>query len=507
MRCIISIFVAVASCGAFSPCRRLVTPRPRSPRSRLRVAARDHGDSAATEPRSPSLAPLDLRVQATASAGLSRRAELPRVLGAIADACAAYGVPLDDASVRCDEAPWRSAALPGVLGRVLLLKVLGVPSDVEADEDDLLTHLKIDASERIDAVLNGGAPVLLAFRPGEDTSTIGDVIEQEVADYGLRDEVDDVCQVEGDGCFVHPYQFNIYSFPSSYIEIDGCEVEDSQGDQHFDTSSILIFDKILDKALRKKLLNIVKGHPEDHAEEDCEWDDVDNGPDPNRWTRGGLVDVLDGDAHESDPDEGSRCWGLTSEAVMEICYNHHPAIAEFESILIKLFPDFIVTRLPEAVLGDIVSPLTANAPTCGDAFAYHIDADPLQVPPSPWADVFGRYPNRRRGQPRFVSCLLYLDAEWDAARWGAPTQFLDPPTGRTYEVFPKPGRCVIMDQDITHRVVAPAAAAGQRPRYSLVLKLVLHPKVEGQDMDLSCGRHNLWPEPTVVGSANRIDPP
>ena len=39
-------------------------------------------------------------------------------------------------------------------------------------------------------------------------------------------------------------------------------------------------------------------------------------------------------------------------------------------------------------------------------------------------------------------------------------------------VRPKSGRAVLMDQDILHRVSAPSSAAGGRPRYSLVWKLV-----------------------------------
>lgn len=31
---------------------------------------------------------------------------------------------------------------------------------------------------------------------------------------------------------------------------------------------------------------------------------------------------------------------------------------------------------------------------------------------APWTDVFGRYYNRVRGKPRFVSLLLYLNDEW-----------------------------------------------------------------------------------------------
>jgi hypothetical protein len=34
------------------------------------------------------------------------------------------------------------------------------------------------------------------------------------------------------------------------------------------------------------------------------------------------------------------------------------------------------------------------------------------------------------------------------------------------------GQHGLLDQDVTHAVVAPARAAGARPRYSLVLKVV-----------------------------------
>jgi hypothetical protein len=276
---------------------------------------------------------------------------------------------------------------------------------------------------------------------------------------------------------------------------------DSPGDLHFDTSSVIVLDNLVSESLRQRLLNVVKGLPEDYANDDDQWNDAEFGPNPDRWERGGLVDIVASDTEQDKDDavDGS-CWGLTPEAIQDLCFNRHSAITEFESTLSQLFTDFTVTRLPEAVFGDSISPLTANAPTNGDSFDYHIDADPLQVPPSPWSDVFGRYPNRSRGKPRFVSCLLYLNEEWEK-EWGAPTRFLDPPTQEEVDIRPKPGRCVVMDQDISHTVVAPNVVAGKRPRYSLVWKLILHPKQVDQDMtDLSCGRS--WPKPQIVGSAN-----
>ena len=505
----------------------------------LHISTRDQ--DATTQKHTPPS--IDISLEAFASSGIHCKSELPHILDTISTVCEEYGMPLKNTNNiiqhQCSELPSTVDSIPGVLGRVLLIKVHGVPVDYDLDENEIFSQLKIDLSERIDMMLSNSEgteyeasnikqqnqPILLAFQTDDgnyddnNTSTaISDAIEKEVLDYSLREGVDDVCQILDDdlsvdsllttdiGCFIHPYQFEINCYPQMVIEIDGDMVQSSMHNAatHFDTSSILVFDKLLDKKLRKRLLNVVQGYPESHSEDDDDWNDIDNGPDPKRWVRGGLMDVVpdDNSLQNDNNDRRGSCWGLSDEAIMDICFGDHPAIAEFESKLSQLFPDFVVSRLPEAVLGECVSPLTANAPTHGDTFDYHIDADPYQVPPSPWADVFGRYPNRQKGKPRFVSCLVYLNDEWDAETFGAPTRFLDPPTKETIDVLPKPGRVVIMDQDISHTVVAPNAEAGKRPRYSLVWKLILHPTEENQDMDLSCGRKSLWPEPVVVGSAN-----
>lgn len=102
------------------------------------------------------------------------------------------------------------------------------------------------------------------------------------------------------------------------------------------------------------------------------------------------------------------------------------------------------------------------------------------------------------GKPRFLSVLLYLNDDWND-ELGAPTQFYDPPTEEVYQVFPRPGRCVMMDQDVTHTVVAPNEIAGVLPRYSLVWKLILHPKEEKQSMKLPSSK-----SPVRIGSANNI---
>jgi len=298
--------------------------------------------------------------------------------------------------------------------------------------------------------------------------------------------------------------------PQQHIQLDGATVVDpATGRPYWDVSSVFVWDDLLlhkTSDLRQRLLDVVLGHaaPNDgDYEEDGgratttdRWNDVTHGPDPRRWVKGGLTDIPELDNSEGGAAAATGAgaagggavgvgggYGLSVEAIEELCFQHHDAIAEFEGILAILFPRFRVTRLPEAVLGASVSPLTANAPVHGQEFQYHIDADPNLAPPSPWTDVFGMYPNRARGKPRFVSCLVYLNDEWDFGKWGAPTRFLDGATHTTYDVHAKPGRVVVMDQDITHTVVAPHAAAGHRPRYSLVWKLILHPTVPRQDME------------------------
>ena len=432
---------------------------------------------------------LDVRLTASRSAGIGQN-ELPSVLKAIAAVCQEFCITFEHSSIQTDPSPLRLESIPGALGRVLLINVSGLPDDVDVDDTEVISQIKVYASEQIDNVLCGDEeskqPILLAFRHEHSNDNLDDIIAKEVSDYGLRDAISEsTMKINSEMMFL----------PSQHIQIDGAFVETIDAPvsrQHFDTSSVIVFDNLVSKDLRKRLLNVVNGIPEEEVDD---WHDVD-GPKPNRWERDSLMDIA-GESMNIEPD--GSCWGLGPDAIRDICFNHHPAVAEFEGTLSQLFSDFTISRLPEAVFGECISPLTANAPTHGDSFDYHIDADPLQVPPSPWADVFGRYPNRSKGKPRFISCLMYLNEFWEPS-WGAPTQFFDPPTLEVVDIMPKSGRCVIMDQDISHTVVAPCSDAGKRPRFSLVWKLILHPKRLNQDMtDLSCGRS--WIDSQVIGSA------
>eukprot|EP00977_Amphora_coffeiformis_P010812 scaffold2536_cov169-Amphora_coffeaeformis.AAC.5 len=314
---------------------------------------------------------------------------------------------------------------------------------------------------------------------------MGSVVEQVVQEGELQISLPQSNDVK------NHHRTDISLTPTAVVQVDGALIQEpGRAEPTWDTSSILVFDGLVHPDLRRRLAQVVGG---DKGLSGC------HDPDPRRWERDGLSDRLDGDDSDPASSSSSSSYGLTYEAIQDLCFQHHDAIQEMETILSDLFPQFMVTRLPEAVFGESVSPLTANAPVAGDTFDYHIDADPYMTPPSLWTDVYGRYPNRSHGKPRFVSFLVYLNDEW-RKEWGGPTRFLDVATDTEYSVTPEPGRCVFMDQDVTHSVTAPVG--GNRPRYSLVWKLVLHPRQANQDMrDLAGGR--AWPEPTLLGSARR----
>ncbi|KAG7342158.1 2OG-Fe(II) oxygenase superfamily-domain containing protein [Nitzschia inconspicua] len=437
-----------------------------------------------------------------ASSGLDQ-AEISSLVGAIEEAyhqAVGVEVPCDTTETRILQDPLTSTLYPGALGRVVL-----VHSNLDEDSIDEFQQILAVTMDPLvyseDATLR--QPVLISVQneipqtsKTSDTACqrlLIDVIQKEVEQYEMAKPLEGTPSTQHlkDASYV----------PSFRVELDGATTTDEYSSKIFwDTSSLLVFDNLVSDDLRRRLLQVTLGTT---TNQDDEWDDNQNGPNPNRWIRGGLMDIPEDDteaAENSDIEQKmTSCWGLTDEAIDDICFQQHEAIAEMEGMLVKLFPQFMVSRLPEAVFGDCVSPLTANAPTAGDQFQFHIDADPYMTPPSPWTDVYGRYPNRLQGKPRFMSCLVYLNEEWKE-EWGGPTRFLDVPTGQCYEVVPRPGRCVLMDQDCSHMVVAPTFAAGQRPRYSLVWKLILHPKTSNQDMtDLSGDRK--WPEPILFGSA------
>ncbi|KAJ1468226.1 hypothetical protein T484DRAFT_1661647, partial [Baffinella frigidus] len=231
-----------------------------------------------------------------------------------------------------------------------------------------------------------------------------------------------------------------------HLELDGAHVfsrlPSGAPAQRWDAGRVVVLDGFLDDALRQALLAQITALP---------WDRV-------------LGDLP----------EQERSMGLTAEGLEALCGGEpSAAVLEVQTRLALLFPHNTVARMSDMVLGDEVPPIVCNAPEAGESFEWHIDADPGDVPPSPWRDRHGMYYNREPGKPRLVSALVYLDDEWPL-EWGGETLFLDPGSATGALVRPAPGRLILMDQDVTHRVSAPSPAAG-RPRYSMVWKLAVHP--------------------------------
>lgn len=83
--------------------------------------------------------------------------------------------------------------------------------------------------------------------------------------------------------------------------------------------------------------------------------------------------------------------------------------------------------------------------------------------------------------------LVYLNSSWPL-ECGAETLFLDTASDTGVAVRPRPGRVVLMDQDVMHRVNA-ASPTAPRPRYSLVWKLALTSRVEGQTPSILMNEH------------------
>ncbi len=177
-------------------------------------------------------------------------------------------------------------------------------------------------------------------------------------------------------------------------------------------------------------------------------------------------------------------WGLSEAALLSLQGEAAPAaVVEVQSRLQLLFPEYSLCHMPgdamephgEAPAAAAVAPLVANAAVCEDAFGWHRDAQPaLLHPESPWAERHGLYANGAPGKPLLVSCVVYLNEDWPPG-FDAETLFLDESTGAGLIVRPAPGRCVLMHQDLLHRLSAPSAAAG-RCRYSLVWKLAVMPR-------------------------------
>ena len=210
-------------------------------------------------------------------------------------------------------------------------------------------------------------------------------------------------------------------------------------------------------------------------------------------------------------------WGMEPSLLRRMETAPPAALLEVQSRLCKLYPEYTIVHMPPldglGEAGQPSSPATAAQPhTCtsfvanaavyGNCFQWHVDADPADLGARAsrlpaWLSQHGGYRNGAAGKPLFVSLLVYLDEYWKA-EWDAETLFVDPGSGAGLVVQPRPGRAVLMHQDVLHRVSTPSLLA-RRPRYSLVWKLIFIPKrPDGADDESIC-RPAEWGTPVRLG--------
>lgn len=211
---------------------------------------------------------------------------------------------------------------------------------------------------------------------------------------------------------------------------------------------------------------------------------------------------------------GSGTWGGRTALLDSLLAGTAVCLQSLGERLAGLFPDYLVAHLPTDALapsgdeGDeagALHPFVVNASMAGDSYAWHVDADPTSFhASSAWSRAFGDYVNGEPGLPLLASLVVYPNPRWEPG-WGGDTHLLDPDTGCGALVVPRPGRALLMDQDALHRVSAPLAGAGGRPRFSVVWKLALVPR-RG---DAATAPHDIfrpgWDPPALIGSAARVE--
>eukprot|EP00793_Prasinoderma_coloniale_P004158 PRCOL_00006334-RA len=275
-------------------------------------------------------------------------------------------------------------------------------------------------------------------------------------------------------------------------QLSRCSVHSVNLDrERADVAGVVALDGVCTDAMREELLTWMTAPGWDHSK----------GPPTDKWERATRDQVGDEEAPPS--------WGLKAKVLDELADPERcpPAALEVIRRVAALYPEFDVDMMPASAMagqmalmededgsegegdgadasasGPCIRSHVGNASMAGDTYAWHRDMDPSAMFfDSPWAERYGCYANREMRKPYLVSALLYLDEDWPDA-WDAETLFYDESNGSegACGLFsrPAPGRIVLMDQDVKHRVSPPSANA-KRPRYSLVWKLAFYPHPGG----------------------------
>lgn len=338
---------------------------------------------------------------------------------------------------------------------------------------------------------------------------------------------------------------------SSMACLDGCIVpsESSDAGARISFSHVVVLDNFVDYDTLAELRDFLLGDPKKK----------EAGSDEIREKNGILVEDNSGlnpflptdrwEKKTADMDGASATWGVRASILERLAEGEPLAMIEVQSRLCKIFPDVDIGLMPSSamqqkseygpdeekhmsgkvkdvsskelgdgnnnknnskvstadpkevdVFGDC-SAILVNAALPFDEYRYHVDADPSSLPQSPWTDCFGDYINGEPGKPLMVTMLLYLNESWKRD-WGGETLFLDGETDVGLCVSPKPGRVVLMDQDVLHRVSVTSSSTDGLPRLSLVWKLVFLPKYKRQECSVI---RSEWGRPMFLGSAAHVE--
>lgn len=267
---------------------------------------------------------------------------------------------------------------------------------------------------------------------------------------------------------------------------DQGEVPTITGELRMDSSHVVVIDGLCSEEERGEILSWLTSPNHNHL-----------GPPPeDKW----AVACVDRDGDEA-------VWGLNKHVLEALKASPPRALMAIQSRLQLLYPEWTICYMPAHAMapGDSdpeeggLSAFVGNAVMPGDPCHWHLDADPFDLAPDcPWVQHYGYYRNREPGKPLFVSMLIYLNEEWPED-YDAETLVLDPASQTGVFVRPKPGRVLLMDQDLPHRISAPSAAAA-RPRYSLVWKLIFVPDRGRAPCNLGLSRPE-WGPATRFGSS------
>jgi len=281
---------------------------------------------------------------------------------------------------------------------------------------------------------------------------------------------------------------------SMNVKLDGCIVPSEREGARVSFGHAIVLDNMVEDSWRKSILRFL-----------TQGQDIRQPLPESIWNRR-TSDMV-----------GSRpTWGVEDGVIKALQEGQVPGVAEIQSRLIKLYPEFDIAFLPssdiqdnnsassDAQSGNNCASILVNAATIGDEYVYHVDADPTSFPDtSKWAEAYGDYFNGEPGKPLLVSMILYLNQEWNRD-WAADTLVLDSRSDTGVFVVPRPGRILLMEQDLIHRMTPPSSRATGAPRFSVVWKLVFIPKMALRDPKLTICRPE-WGRPSSIGSAATVD--